>query len=64
MEWQRGKIGTRLTKVLLSQGKDPKNYWGEAILTFAYIITRLPSQILENKSPLETLKNFFPHFKI
>jgi len=28
------------------------------------IINRLPTDILENKSTLETLKTFFPHFKI
>lgn len=44
------------TQALLFQGKVPKSYCGESVLTAAYLINRLPSHILENKSPLETVK--------
>ncbi|KAJ9674605.1 hypothetical protein PVL29_023880 [Vitis rotundifolia] len=50
-------------RVLLFQGNVPKSYWGETILTATYMINRIPSQVLNNKSPLEILKSFYPHFK-
>jgi len=46
------------TRALLFQEKVLKNYWGEAVLTVAYMINRLPSHILENKSPFKTLQIF------
>jgi hypothetical protein len=33
----------------------PKFLWGEAIMTAAYLINRMPSRVLENKSPIECL---------
>ena len=35
----------------------PKSYWGEAVLTAAYLINRLPTCILGKKSPIEVLLN-------
>ena len=35
----------------------PKSYWGEAVLTVAYLINRLPTRILGKKSPIEVLLN-------
>ncbi|RVW30369.1 Retrovirus-related Pol polyprotein from transposon TNT 1-94 [Vitis vinifera] len=51
------------TRVLLFQGNIPKSYWVEAVLTATYMINRIPSQVLDNKSPVEILKSFYPHFK-
>ena len=31
----------------------PKRFWGEYILTAAYIINRLPSKVIKNKTPYE-----------
>ncbi|XP_052730972.1 retrovirus-related Pol polyprotein from transposon TNT 1-94 isoform X1 [Vigna angularis] len=52
-----------ITRALLFQGNVPKKYWGEAVLTASYLINRLPSHGVSNKSPIEVLNNFFPHFK-
>ena len=45
----------------------PISYWGECFLTAVYIINRLPSSILENKTPFEKLYHTppsFVHFKV
>nr|CAN68477.1 hypothetical protein VITISV_029627 [Vitis vinifera] len=51
------------TQVLLFQGNVPKSYWGEAVLTATYMINRILSRVLDNKSPVEILKSFYPHFR-
>ena len=40
----------------------PKHYWGEAVLTAAYLINRLPSRNLGLKSPIQLLTQGFPNF--
>ena len=51
------------TQALLFQGNAPKSYWGEAVLIATYLINRIPSRVLDNKSPIEVLKSFYPHFR-
>jgi len=53
-----------ITRSLLFHKKVPKQYWGEAVLTAAHLSNRMPSRILNFKSPLDTLRNFFPIFEI
>lgn len=33
----------------------PKRFWGECVLTAAYLINRLPSIVIENRTPYETI---------
>ncbi|RVX08315.1 Retrovirus-related Pol polyprotein from transposon RE1 [Vitis vinifera] len=51
------------TRALLFQGNVPKSYWGEDVLTATYMINRIPSQVLDNKSLVVILKSFYPHFR-
>jgi hypothetical protein len=44
------------TRALMLQTNVPKHYWSQAIQTAAYIINRLPSSVLNFKSPFEVLK--------
>ncbi|GKV28220.1 hypothetical protein SLEP1_g37301 [Rubroshorea leprosula] len=40
---------------LLISSSCPKRFWGEAALTAAYLINRIPSSVLNNQSPYERL---------
>jgi hypothetical protein len=56
-----------MTRILLFQNNTPKIYWSRAVLTAIYLINRLPSVVLEYKSPLEILyqrKITIDHLKV
>ncbi|KAK1439791.1 hypothetical protein QVD17_05611 [Tagetes erecta] len=40
----------------------PKKFWGECILTAAHVINRLPSKVIENKTPFELIWNEKPDY--
>ena len=42
----------------------PKHFWGEAVLTAAYLINRMPSRVLKFQTPYQTLLKSFPNTKI
>ena len=45
------------TRAMMFYANVPKRFWSQAVLTATYIINRLPSRILNSKSPLEVLKH-------
>ena len=53
-----------VVRALLFQMSVPKFYWGETVLTAAYLINRLPSRILYGLSPVQSLTSFFPSVPI
>ena len=44
------------TRALMLQMNVPKRFWSQGVMAAAYIINRLPSRVLEFKSPLEVMK--------
>ena len=44
------------TRALMLQMNVPKRFWSQGVMAAVYIINRLPSRVLEFKSPLEVMK--------
>lgn len=44
------------TRSIMFQMNVPKKFWSQGVLTAAYLINRLPSRVLNFKSPYEVLK--------
>ena len=51
-------------RALLFTHNLPKTFWGEAVLTSAYLINKLPSRILEFQTPINRLMTIFPHNRL
>ncbi|GJZ72106.1 putative RNA-directed DNA polymerase [Tanacetum coccineum] len=45
-------------------GNIPKSFWGECILTATYIINRLPSKVIGNKTPYEVIFDKKPDYDL
>lgn len=53
-----------ITRALLHYHNVPKYLLGEAILTATYVINRVPSKVLNNRSPFQCLIDFYLDLKL
>ncbi|KAJ0457905.1 putative RNA-directed DNA polymerase [Helianthus annuus] len=49
-------------RTLRFEANVPKRFWGECVLTAMYIINRLPSKVIKNKTPYELVWNQRPKY--
>ncbi|KAL0402574.1 UNVERIFIED_CONTAM: Retrovirus-related Pol polyprotein from transposon RE1 [Sesamum latifolium] len=52
----------QIARALMFQSNMPAMFWSEALLTATYIINRLPTQVLNWKSPFEVLRKRTPEY--
>ena len=53
-----------VARSLLFSTNMPKKFWGDAVLTAAYLINRLPSKTLQFSTPSKTLLHFYPQCRL
>uniref|UniRef100_A0A2N9EKA6 Integrase catalytic domain-containing protein n=1 Tax=Fagus sylvatica TaxID=28930 RepID=A0A2N9EKA6_FAGSY len=64
--FQQNGIIHQTSCVTIPQQNGPKRFWGDAILTAAFLTNRMPSRVLQFKTPLHTLSQYhsLPSFSI
>ncbi|CAJ2672360.1 unnamed protein product [Trifolium pratense] len=53
-----------VARALLFASKVPNYLWGEAVLTAAYLINRVPSKVLNFQTPIHIFKECFPNDRV
>lgn len=61
---RKNKHLLEVTRALLFTNNVPKYLWGDALLTATYLINRMPTKILNFKTPLNVLKDSYPISKL
>ncbi|CAN1141771.1 Retrovirus-related Pol polyprotein from transposon TNT 1-94 [Linum perenne] len=53
-----------VARALMFSTNVPKYFWGDAVLTAAYLINRLPSKVLNFQTPLQLFQTSFPQNRL
>ena len=59
-EWKNWHL-LEIARVIMFTTSIPEHFWGEAILTSAYLINRMPSRVLNFHTPLSMLLKIYPN---
>ena len=62
-EWKNRHLLEVARSLMFTNGV-PKQFWGESILTAAYLINRMPTRIFNFQSPLNVFTEFYPTAKV
>ncbi|XP_057749111.1 retrovirus-related Pol polyprotein from transposon RE1 isoform X1 [Arachis stenosperma] len=57
---RKNKHLLEVARAIMFEGNVPKYLWGDAVLTAAYLINRMPTRVLNYCTPLDTFKKNFP----
>lgn len=60
---RRHRYILEMARALRFQANLPINFWGECVLTAVYLINRLPSKVLQNRTPYEILLKKKPNYE-
>ncbi|KAL0303104.1 UNVERIFIED_CONTAM: Retrovirus-related Pol polyprotein from transposon RE2 [Sesamum radiatum] len=60
---RKHKYLLQIARALMFQSNVPNSFWSEALLTATYILNRLPTKILNGKSPYEILYKRTPAYE-
>ena len=61
---RKNKHILEITRALLIPYNVPKYLWKEAVLTAVYLINRMPSKVLQFKTPISLLQQNFPQSRL
>ena len=57
---RKNKHLLEVARAIMFESNVPKYLWGDAVLTAAYLINRMPTRVLNYHTPLDTFKTIFP----
>ena len=61
---QKNKHLLDVSRVIMFSMNIPKYLWGDAVLIATYLINRMPTQVLNYSTPLESLKKIFSSIRV
>ena len=55
---RKNRIILEITRAIMLESLVPKYFWPEAVATATYLINRLPTKVLDQKTPLQALTQY------
>jgi len=61
MEWKHRHL-LEVSRALMFQASLPMKYWGECVLTATHLTNRMPTKLLQGRTPFELLHGTLPNY--